>query len=66
MRKLLNDNKAGLAGILVFSVFIFLPLFTNGTADEGDSITRYLISRYTLGYPYQFFHHWSNVGIASF
>ena len=43
-----------------FTIIMFgIALLTNGTCDEGDSISHYLLARYAFAHPENFFNHWA-------
>ena len=47
--------------ILLFlfgTLFIFIAFYFDGTADTGDSLTHFMISKYAFKTPYLFFFHW--------
>ncbi len=45
--------------LIVIAQQAFFLLTTNGTGDDGDSISHYYYNRYALRYPDFFIHHWA-------
>lgn len=56
----LSNNKTALISIGAIAVALLILAFVfNGTGDEGDSITHYLLSKYAFVQPKNFLNHWA-------
>lgn len=58
-RKLTKDPASLLLLMLVCLLIFFIALFTDGTADAGDSINHFLFSKYAFRYPQLFLDLWN-------
>jgi hypothetical protein len=54
-----EDKYAVCAMSMCVIIIISIALLTNGTGDEGDSITHYLYAKYAIEHHENFFNHWA-------
>jgi hypothetical protein len=57
VKKIIENQAMGIP-LLAFFVGLFIAFTCDGTADNGDSVQHYLISKYAWQHPVLFLDHW--------
>lgn len=56
-KKIIENQAIGIP-LLAFFIGLFIAFTTNGTADNGDSVQHFLISKFSWEHPALFLDHW--------